>query len=515
MAREAQTSPALHASPGRVRAALIALVTSYVGAGLTIVKGVLLVPLYLRIFGIEVYGAFLASANVVGLLGMVDLGVSSVLSQTLAEAWGARDRLRFVNTTGAGLLVAFGLAAIMLVAGAVLSPYVPGLVKAPTHVHAALSLTFFLTVVGSAITLATTNLLAIGSAWQRAEIGAASRIGSQLFDLLVIVVGLHKGLGVVSLGLGAIVGGGAGFITVLVWTTAGWRTLELSPPRAGWTGVLALARTTVPIMLSRVALQIGSNLEVALISALVNPGAAAVYALTDRVLRVGMNFINPIAGSVLSGLAHFVGQHGSSAALRPSRELLAGWSLAVAAALPPLLALNQDFATLWVGRANFGGLVLSVALCAAALVGARENLLAVILTSSGAIRTVAWISTAQVATLVPVMYVALRVFGSTGVPLASCIVSSSYLVVCARFTNRQLSLPDGGRWRFHLGGSLSITVSFLLGAIEALVLPHAVTWPGLVVKGSLVGLVHTSIAFLLNPAGRAVITQRFVGRRAG
>ena len=100
-------------TPSRVRAAMISLGGSYLGAALTIVKGIFLVPLFLRVFGIELYGAFLASANVVGLLGIVDLGVSSVLAQRLAETWGARDRAQFLGATGSGLALGFALAAVI------------------------------------------------------------------------------------------------------------------------------------------------------------------------------------------------------------------------------------------------------------------------------------------------------------------------------------------------------------------------------------------------------------------
>ena len=73
-------------TPGRTRAAFLSLLTSYFGASIVIVKGIVLVPLYFHTFGVDVYGAFLASANVVGLLGVVDFGVSAVLYQRLAAA---------------------------------------------------------------------------------------------------------------------------------------------------------------------------------------------------------------------------------------------------------------------------------------------------------------------------------------------------------------------------------------------------------------------------------------------
>ena len=499
-------------TPGRTRAAFLSLLTSYFGASIVIVKGIVLVPLYFHTFGVDVYGAFLASANVVGLLGVVDFGVSAVLYQRLAAAWGARDLSAFTRMTGAAVLVVPTLVATMVVVSVFLAPYVPGLVKAPEHAHAALALTFVLTAAGAGGNLAVANLVAIPSAWQRAEIAAVTRLGAQLVEIAVIVVGLVAGLGVVALGLASVVGAWTGLTVGVAWTAVTWRLMGLPQPKPSRAAIRDLARTTVPMMLSRIVLQVGSNLEVALVSSLVNPTMAAVYAITDRILRVAMSFVNPIAGSVLSGLSHFVGEQGICAARKPARDVLALWSLVVAATLPAVVALNQDFTALWVGRENYGGAALNALLCAAAIFGSREFLLSVVLTASGAIATVAWIGIFEMLLRVPLMYFALRLAGAAGMPAVSSAVSVLCLVVYAHFVNSKFQIAGRDHWRFQLAGMLSVSVSFVIGTTELLALPMATTWAALVVKGALVAFAHLGIALLLNPAGRTVALGRLASR---
>jgi O-antigen/teichoic acid export membrane protein len=482
--------------------------SNYVGTAIAIVKGIVLVPLYLRTLGVDVYGAFLASANVVGLLGVVDFGLTSVLSQRLAAAWGARDIALFRRLSGAAILGVPCLISIMVAASVFLAPYVPDLVNAPRHAHAGLTLAFLLTAIGAGGNLATANLITVVSAWQRAEIPAAARLVSQLMEIVVIVAGLIGGLGVVALGLASLIGAWAGFAIGLIWTALVWRAMGLACPQPNRTATIDLARTVAPMMLSRIVWQIGSNLEVALVSRLISPTVAAVYAITERILRLAQNFVTPIAGSMLSGLAHFVGEHGILATRRPARELSVLWSLIVAILLPSLLALNQDFTSLWIGRQNYGGATLNALLCAAAILGSRDYLIQTVLTSLGAIRAVALIGILEMLIRVPLMYVGLRLVGAPGLPATSSAVSIFGLVTCAWLVNRRLEIDRWDRWRFQTAGMLSVTVSYWIGIGEIFALPVARTWAALVVKAALVGCGHLIIALLLNPHGRSAARNR-------
>jgi O-antigen/teichoic acid export membrane protein len=499
-------------TPGRTRAALVALLTSYAGAAITIVKGFVLIPLYLHYFGIDVYGAWLASANIVSLLALFDVGLSGVMYQRLATAWGARDEAAFARTSCAAMILVPCIFAAISLTGVVLAPFVPPLVHAAPAACRALSVSFGLTSIGTAGSVVLGNVLAVSSAWQRTEISAASRIAGQLVEVATIVGGLVAGGGVIALGAGSAAGAACSCGIALVWTASRWRSMRLPRPRFDLAELRELTRTTLPMMLSRIVGQVASNIQVALVSAVISPTAAAVYGLTERVLTIGHNFIGPIAGSVLSGFAHLVGERGVRGAIEPTRELLAIWSLAVAAIFPTLLALNHDFTVLWIGGANYGGLVLNVALCSAAILGTREMVMSIVLMSAGGIRASAWISIVEAAVRIPIVYIALRAVGMYGMPTASGVVSVVGLLVWSRFVARELDVEPGRRTRLVLTGALAVGLTLAVGVAETVWLPPAQSWLSLVAKGSVLGALHLGLAAGVDARGWNALLRR-LGRR--
>src|SRR5208282_2605448 len=87
----------------RRRAAKINLLLGYGRYTVGIFNQLILVPLYLRFIGIASYGSWLASGNVVTLLGVLDIGFNLIVTQRLATAFGAGDDERFVHEVGSSL----------------------------------------------------------------------------------------------------------------------------------------------------------------------------------------------------------------------------------------------------------------------------------------------------------------------------------------------------------------------------------------------------------------------------
>jgi O-antigen/teichoic acid export membrane protein len=505
-------SPDTQQNTGRTRAALVSLAGSYLGTALAIVKGIFFVPFYLRLLGADVYGAWLATGNVVGLLGLADAGLTTVAYQKLGAAWGGGERRRFSDLAVAAMALITGVGAAIAVAGVVLSPWVPRLVHAPAEAWRTLSIAFSLAAIGAATTVMASCMIAIPTSWQRAEIGATARVSGQLVETAVIAAGLWMNWGVLSLAIGSIAGGLLSLAICAIWSAVCWRELKLGPPRLNRAGLFELARATAPLMVSRIVLQVDGNIEVALVSAFISPAAAAIYGITDRIFRTAVGFINPIAGSVVSGLAHYAGERGLTEALVPSRELIAIWSLIVAATLPPLLAINGDFTVLWVGAANYGGLGLSTALLLNETLGAREWMFSVVLLATGAIAISAWSAAIECLVRMPIMYFAIQRFGWLGLPNTQAAVTVFALVSYAWFAGRQLQLPPFKRLTLFTQGSLALGASFALGIAEAIWLPPATAWLTLIAKAAAVGCAHLALALALSGQGRRALQRRLGGR---
>ena len=87
----------------RRRTAQINLLLGYGRYTVFIFNQLLLVPLYLRLVGIDAYGSWLASGNVVTLLNVLDMGFSLVVTQRLANAFAEGDDTRFAREVGSSL----------------------------------------------------------------------------------------------------------------------------------------------------------------------------------------------------------------------------------------------------------------------------------------------------------------------------------------------------------------------------------------------------------------------------
>ena len=120
--------------PSRRRSTKIQFGGNTVLMGLSIVQGVVLVPLYLRYIGKDMYGAWLATASTVALLGIADLGITGIISQRSGSYCGGQD-FKSLGTFIITLLLF--ICGVVITIGAVGFPLAPLLQRslAPVHYH--------------------------------------------------------------------------------------------------------------------------------------------------------------------------------------------------------------------------------------------------------------------------------------------------------------------------------------------------------------------------------------------
>ena len=77
--------------PGHKRATVLLALGSYANTVITIIQGLVLVPLYLYYLGPELYGLWLASGGMLGMLWLMNFGIGSLLTQRVGRAYGRSD----------------------------------------------------------------------------------------------------------------------------------------------------------------------------------------------------------------------------------------------------------------------------------------------------------------------------------------------------------------------------------------------------------------------------------------
>lgn len=93
-------------SISRTKSTLANLISQYMSLGLAVVN-IVLIPFYLKYIDVKLYGAWLASGNIINWLTILDPGLNDLLRQQVAKFYGQQDNDMLGKSIGTGWLVIF------------------------------------------------------------------------------------------------------------------------------------------------------------------------------------------------------------------------------------------------------------------------------------------------------------------------------------------------------------------------------------------------------------------------
>jgi O-antigen/teichoic acid export membrane protein len=349
----------------RTHKAAVSAAFSYAQFGLAIVTGIVLVPLVLHFVGARPYGLWLASGELLGYAGMIDLGVLGVLPWLVAEADGRQDRDLMRRLVASGLTVGLVVAAGFLVVAAVLWRTLPSMLWLTADdrslIVAPLVLVVFLTAVGYPLRV----FRAVLGGLQDVVFNGALSLAQSILTVTITIVLLVRGHGLWAL---AWAPGGAALVIMLV---AVGRVAAIAPDLlVSWhrplkEDIQRLLSNGAGVWLGNLGWQLLAASNSIVITYLGHPEWVPIYACTAKVAVLSTQLSWVLPDSALVGLAQLHGERQARrrvtnvvAALLSLHLILAG----VAAC--GLLAFNGSFVTAWVGAEFFGGTTLNALLAA-------------------------------------------------------------------------------------------------------------------------------------------------------
>lgn len=425
--------------PGRRRAATIMLIGGYASLGITIVQGIVLVPLYLHHIGVSVYGAWLGSGGILGWLSLLELGTGSLMIQRMANAYGRRDNNAVGNYFASGVLVQFGLTLLLVLAAASLSAFVPQWMGLHGEEASLLSACFVLAAVAAGLNILNTGVSSLAQAVQRPVFVNISNLLTGVLGLLVTITGLTLGWGLRAIPIGLLVRNGSLLLANGVHALfLAYSSLRI-PLRVGGEPLKDLMRMAPVIFLSSLGNSIAAQSEPALIAILISAEAVTVYTITRRAADIIRMLLDRIAGAVFPGFSHLYSEsqfERSRAVLTELRSLLsAGGALMFGV----YLALNHSFINLWVGAQYFGGNLLTVLIAVSTLLLVSNQLVSYLYGATGDIQRAAIIITVEAFARLALMAVALKLGGITLLPVATIISGLVVKEVWGRLMARRLN----------------------------------------------------------------------------
>ena len=333
--------------------------------GLSVVSGLVLIPLYLNFMPKETYGAWLATGNILVWITAVDPGLTAVLEQRIASAYGEENYRRIQNLLTSGLLITGVIAVLVLGTGLALSTIVASLIKLGSVNPELITSAFEVAVLGTALTVFSYGLYGMSKGLQGTLASGIILIAKKAVEIGVTIRLLYAGYGLMAIPWGKVVGAGiivAGNAGYLIWRTT--REQKVALRRVSGRKVIELARLMGYNLFGRASNVIATNVDSFIVGRYIGSDSVAVYRLTKKAPDLVKMFINRATVAFMPATSHIWGEGNIERArevlLRVVSYLIWGLGLSIGG----MLAFNDDFVRLWVGSDLYAGRGVNSLICA-------------------------------------------------------------------------------------------------------------------------------------------------------
>lgn len=480
----------------RTKSATIQFFGNMVLMLLSMIQGLLLVPLYLGFVGSYWYGAWLALAGSMMLLGMADMGISSLVIQQSAVMHSRGDYLSLARLVGTMRLINLITIGVIWALAYFFVPYLPGWLNIPFPYHHTLSLVAWLSVIEISLMLLVNVSGSFLLGMQNPAPHMWASIGGSILSIAAIVVLLNLNYGILALSLGAL----ARPLMILPVNTyqlysalSNHQVLRKVSVEGGMFRDLIVK--SLWLGPSKIAEVLSAQVDGILVARVLGAGSVTILSITRKVSDLSISVVGRISASLLSGLSHLHGAGEKDLQRNVIRTLFAIVIYAGVIAMGGYLIFNAEFVQLWVGPQNYGGTILTLLLFLYGLMKLLRGLVYSIVFSFGDIRISAKSTLVEVALQAILGFLFLKQMGLPGIVVGAIMgaLCAILLQLPKVFSMQILSLSSSGTM-------LSKAVaSMLVGLLPAMLLLKSETlqgW-GRFISAAIVYLAFASVALYI------------------
>lgn len=400
----------------RSKATLIQARLGILRSALIAVKGILLIPLYIKMIGPEMYGFWLASGGVLAWLTMLDLGLVRGLNQRMASEFGKKRPEEAVKFLINGFIIYFGMTIIVGLVGIGFSFFVPRLFDVEADQVSLLINCFRLAVLASMFRILSGVFRVFCLSALRPTWPLLSMNLTILGGIGATVVSLYMGLGLWALPIGML------FTDFVYFLLVGFYAISIGKkfPQGFIVNrhiIKDLWRLTPSLFGSRIGSALVRNIEPTIITILVSPTVATAFVVTRRVAEVIAQTIQIGAGSTSSGFAHLLGEGNRSRAVLIANRLLLMYFVFSSIGYGLFIIGSDVFIRLWAGDEVFVGTGIAVLMVFSLFLRGLMELLATLLTASGDVARASWGTLIEAGIRLALMSAFVVIFGVVGAPV--------------------------------------------------------------------------------------------------
>lgn len=335
---------------GRKRATTVLVIGGYVNTGIVIVQGLLLVPLYLHFIGAHLYGLWMASGGILGMLSMLNFGIGNMLVQRIASAYGQKESFKagayFVN----GMFVYLIIVCIFVIIGFLLSFFFPTLLKASEEVNYQLRGCFQLAVVAAGAGIVNECLRGFAQALLRPVFSMVAIAVSRILSIVITVILLYQNAGLWAIPIGMLIAEILILIAGLFQTVTLFRELRAKVIMDSII-IKEYFQLGGAIFMARLGAALSRESDPLMITFFLRPELTTAYMLTRRAADIVFQMLSVVVGASHSTFSNLVGYGNEEKTAEVATKLLVMVFLFGLIGFVTYVIMNQSFVTLWVGEA--------------------------------------------------------------------------------------------------------------------------------------------------------------------
>lgn len=339
----------------KYKASIFNYLFNSINAIVMIVNGIIMVPLYFKFMPVSTYGAWLATGNVVAMLGLVESGLAGVITQKMSVAIAEKDDKKFFELAGANIYTAFLMALVILILGLSISPFIADWINADEAIKHSITVAYTVSLASAALSLITSLIGAIPQVWQETKtIGIITTVVN-VTAVISLVIYLYLGFGVVSLALGYLTRAILNLLGQGSWIFVKWRKLKLSKPTYNFDTIKELLKDCLYPFLSRTSSVIMQNSQSFIIALFISPTIAAVYDITSKIASVACSFVSMANGSFFALFSLTFASKNKSEINNLLQRVSLFFLTVLFSALLYSMIFSKPIVHLWVGLDKYGG----------------------------------------------------------------------------------------------------------------------------------------------------------------
>jgi O-antigen/teichoic acid export membrane protein len=377
----------------------------------------------------SLYGAWLASGNVVAYLGLFDLGMADALKQRVAFTYGKQDFHMLSQAIWTGLATILALSLVATILGILFAGSVGLVLRVGSEQQGVLTDSLKIVVAAAGLSIAASGMQAVLAGLHRPLIAGSAGLVATFAGIAITIILLEEGYGLLSIAIGVFLRAGVTFLATIIGVAViVSRTLPKNGAKVSRFELRATLRASSWSFASNIAFVASTQSDALIVATILSPLDATRYVLTKRAAEMVQMICFRIPAATLPSIAHLAGSGDTASLARLSRSVVATTAALGALGLGGVIALNKTFVSAWVGLAFFAGDAVSLLAALAGFLGTFCAALNSNIYAAGNVKQAALLSILDAAARLSLSVLFGRAFGLNG--LASAAVVTLTVLSC-------------------------------------------------------------------------------------